>query len=463
MSVSQNTVLFIDDDEAATRQLSKSLERRGYDFDVSFAVSPEQALQKNSREKPEAIVLDLSLSEDSGPEGGIELLQQLREGDPTVRILVLTGHDSQEFGVRSLKHGAASFLSKPVQAEHLGVLLKDAVQSTLLKRSYIKLSKAPDSLHHLTGMRSRSEKMNTVIEAVAYAASHAQPVLLLGETGVGKGVIAQAIHQASSRKSRPFIRVQPRFGNSDLSASELFGHERGAYTGALESRRGLLEEAHGGTVFLDEVDELPTETQILLLHALQEKVFRRLGSSRDLRSDFRLIAASNRPLEDSLAEGKMRQDFYHRLAHVTIEIPPLRERMEDILELATESLRALINRENLKVQGLSAEASEKLLQYSWPGNIRELLAAVESAAFRAQFEGRIFLEPSDFQLRKKSPITGKGSFREQVRQFEQRLILDTLAQCENNQSRAAVRLQIDRSTMRRILERGVGKSKNRAN
>ena len=451
MSESLNTVLFIDDDAVATKATAKSLERRGYGFDFLFATETTSALRILQDKAPEAIVLDLSLSSDSDPQEGIEFLETLQSADPSVRVLILTGHDAREYGVQCMKRGAASFLTKPIDAEHLGAILRDAVQATQLRRSYLQLSKTPESVQSLTGLSSRSPSMQATLQAVAYAASHNQPILIVGETGVGKGVLAQAIHRASARRARPFIRVQPRFGSSDLSASEIFGHERGAFTGAIESRKGLLEEAHGGTLFLDELDELPLETQILLLHALQEKTFRRLGSSRDIKSDFRLLAATNRPIEESLEKGKIREDFYHRLAHVTIEIPPLRNRIEDIPDLANECLRNLSNRENLKVQGIAPEALEKLLHYSWPGNVRELLAVIESSAFRAQFENRRFIEVSDLGLKKKAKSSNGTSFREQVQAFEIRLLEEALLRSGNNQTKAAEQLKMDRSSFRRLL------------
>ncbi len=454
MSVSSNTVLIIDDDVAGSRATAQSLSRRRYSFDVIFASNESEALEQLREHSPEAIVLDLSLSEERGPQSGLELLEVLQREDPSLRVLILTGHDAKEFGLESLRRGAASFLTKPVDVEHLGALLRDAIHSTQLRRTYFGLSHTPQTLQSLTGLMSRNEVMKKVIEQVAYAGSHTQPVFLAGETGVGKGVIAQAIHRSSPRRSRPFIRVQPRFGSPDLSASEIFGHERGAFTGANEVRKGLIEEANGGTLFLDEVDEFPLETQILLLNALQERVFRRLGSNKENRSDFRLITATNRNVDDTLREGKLRRDFYHRIAHLTIEIPPLRARLEDIPDLANDYFRELSNRENLDVQGIAPSAMDRLFQYRWPGNVRELFAVIEGGAYRAEYEGRRFVEAKDFVFQEGAKILrAQGSFREQVRQFEARLLTETLSKFDNNQSKAASYLQLDRSTIRRLLRR----------
>lgn len=452
MSVSQNTILFVDDDRASLKATVQALRRHGFEFETLLAGTPGEALELLRESSPEAIVLDLSLSSEAGPAGGLELLEAMSEIDPSVRALILTGHDSREHGIECLKRGAASFLSKPVDTDHLGVLLRDAVQTTVLRRSFMQLATTPELLRSVPGLSSRSAAMKPVLETIAYASANNQPVLIVGETGAGKGVLAQAIHQGS-RRTGMFIRVQPRYGAHDLAASEIFGHERGAFTGALQMRKGLIEDANGGTLFLDEVDELPLETQILLLNALQEKTFRRLGSNRECRSNFRLVAATNRPLEVSLRSGKIREDFYHRIAHVVIELPPLRGRMEDIPDLALEHIRRLSNRENLSVQGLAPEAIEKLFRYAWPGNVRELFAVVENAAYRAQYEGRRFIEAADIILKKASSAEEAGSFRSQVRAYELRLIREALNRAGNNQSRAAELLRIDRSTLRRLLSR----------
>lgn len=448
-------VLFVDDDKTATSALIKAVLRRSPELKCLSAASAEEALSLAAKERPEAAIIDLALDPTIGPDSGFELIKKLIASDPSIRILVLTGHGSEEFGVRSLAYGAASFLIKPVLGEHLAALIKDAVSFSRLRRRYQELLDDTTGSRLFTGLRSRNKKMREVIEQAAFAASTNQPVLITGETGTGKGVLAGAIHRNSMRAERPFIRVQPAFVSQDLITSEIFGHQKGAFTGALENRRGLLEEANGGTLFIDEVDELPNDTQVLLLDVLQEKKFRRLGANREQTSDFRLITATNRALERLVERGKVREDFFHRIAHVLIEIPPLREREEDIIDLAEEFLRAAVSREKLQIQGFQKEAAAKLLSHKWPGNVRELQAVIESGVAYAHFYRRRFVEPGDLKLGRKPKQTGAegDGFRSRIKLYEEHLVKEALAQNNNNQSKAAEALKLDRTSFRRIMAR----------
>jgi two-component system, NtrC family, response regulator len=439
-------VLFIDDDVSSTSALIRALERRNAPFSCHASSSRESALEAVKRLRPPAAVLDLSL-DSTGPLGGLSLLEELLSADSTLRVLILTGHDTEEHGIQALQRGAASFLSKPVDAEHLLAVLRDAVAHAELQRSYLRLKRGGDD----GALTSRSPRMIQVLDSVRYAASTNQSLLLVGETGTGKGVIAQEVHRLSAGHTRAFVRFAPAFTSGDLVTSELFGHQRGAFTGAVSERRGVLEEADGGTLFIDEVDELPQETQVVLLNALQEKVFRRVGSNKNLRSHFRLISATNRPL-DTLVPERLREDFYHRIAHIVIEVPPLRDRREDIDELAEGFFRALVLREKLSLAGLLPEAREKLGRYPWPGNVRELQAVVEGAAYRARYEGKRFIAPEHVVLKAKRG-SAVSSLRSRVREFEASLVADALKQSNNNQTRAARLLGIDRSVLRRLIAR----------
>ena len=454
MQSSEQRCLFIDDDETSTRALIRRLQARNPNFQSLYAKSAESGLKLYRELAPEVVILDLSLDPLRGPDSGLELLPELLKISSDARVLVLTGHGAEEYGLKALELGASSFLSKPVLTNHLLSLISDGLSVAGLKRRYKQLcSKQSKSL---VGFETRSTKMSKVLENAQFAASNKQPLMITGETGTGKGLLAQAIHQAGPDNRKPFIRFQPNFGGSDLITSELFGHLKGAFTGAGENRRGLLEEVNGGTLFLDEVDELPLETQVLLLHVLQEKTFRRLGSNRDCHSDFRLIAATNRSVKTSLADKKLRLDFYHRIAHLTLEIPPLRERPEDIPDLAQDCLQSLSNRENLSVHGFSKEALAVLRACPWPGNIRELLAAVESGVYRASFANRRIVSSEDFGLNAETSLSLSqvtGSFSERIEQYKLQLIRETLEECNQNQSRAARILGLDRSSMRRILLR----------
>ncbi len=449
---SSEKVLFVDDDVASTRTLVNSLKRRGADFMALTASSASEALRVLESEHPEVAVVDLSLNPDEGPQSGLTLVSEIVAFNANIRVLVLTGHGAEEFGIKALNMGAASFVAKPVDALHILALIRDSLSVVRLKQSYQELASSPNGLQGRVGLFAASSKMKSVIEAVAYASSISQPVLIVGETGTGKGVIAQAIHRAGPRVKEPLIRVQPTFTSNDLLISEIFGHQRGAFTGAIENRKGLLEEAHKGTLFIDEVDELPKETQILLLNVLQERVFRRVGSNQEIRSDFRLITATNRPLDELVAKDRLREDFFQRIAHFVIELPPLRERTEDIPHLAQEFLQQTVSREKIAVFGFTPEAIGKLVQYNWPGNVRELLAVVEGGVFRANFANRRLVEPEDLHLRKKTTVRiNDGNFRERVKLYEWQLVQEALARVNGNQSKAAESLGLDRTVLRRIL------------
>ncbi len=449
------SVLFVDDDETTVRALVRSLERRAPPWESLITHTAADALSILQAQHPEVAVVDLSLDPALGPESGLALVESIVAKDPTTRVLVLTGHGSEEYGIAALKRGASSFLVKPAAVEHLLPLIQDAINYSHLLRQVNRSRSEAYEFERLTGLSTLNELMRKTLQQVAYAAATNQPVLIVGETGTGKGVLAQAIHTASKRSGH-FVRFQPSFCSGDLISSELFGHQKGAFTGAIDNRIGLIEEANRGSLFLDEVDELPLESQVMMLHVLQERAFRRLGSSKVIQSDFRLISATNRPLEESLAKHKLREDFYHRIAHLTIEVPPLRERIEDIPLLAQNFLRGLLARENLPVVNFRESALNKLQRYPFPGNVRELQAKVESAAYRAAFIGRRLIESEDLELDEKQSkqqrLAGL-SFRERIQNYELQLIRESLAKHNNNQSRAAASLGIDRTTLRRVLER----------
>ncbi len=449
-----SNVLFVDDDAQATQTLIRSLNRYQPSFQCHHASNASEALRLTSTLSPEVAIVDLSLIPQIGPESGFSLITQLLLLEPTLRIFVLTGHSGENFGIQAIQYGAASFLVKPIEPSHLLALILDGISYSLLQRHLRKVDGDRECSVSTSGLSSRNKKMREAIESVAFATTNLQPVFLLGESGTGKGVFAQAIHRGNPTRKGPFIRFQPSFGSQDLISSELFGHKKGAFTGATEDRNGLIEEANEGTLFIDEVDELPHETQLMLLNVLQERVFRRLGETKERRSQFRLIAATNRSFEDILKEKKLRNDFYHRIAHLTISIPALRERPEDIEPLAVEFLRMISNKEKLTVHGFTPQALLQLQSYSFPGNVRELQAKVEGAAYRAQFCERRLIDVSDLGLELKNNMPSlEVSFHEKISRYETALIQDALLKNDHNQTKAAQSLLLDRSTFRRILAR----------
>ncbi len=451
MENTESTILLVDDDPSVTDSLRRSLERRDSSLNIVTASTSLAAETAVATHRPHVAVLDLTLDPKEGPSGGLKLISALLLADPALRILVLTGHGDESTGVEAIQRGAASFITKPPALDHLLALILDGIEYSNLKRA-AQISIAPSDLFDALGLTTRSAAMGEALKQTLFAASHSLPTLILGETGTGKGLVAQAIHRASASHRGPFIRCQPNFGNPDLVSSELFGHERGAFPGAVEQRVGLIEAADKGTLFIDEIDELPQDTQVTLLHVLQERCFRRVGSLKERKSQFRLLVASNQPLE-RLAKEKLRPDFFHRIAHTTIALPPLRDRKEDIPDLVQQFIIATSSREKLAVHGITPDALTRLRSYAWPGNVRELQAVVENAAHRANFERRPMIADSDLRIVSELSAATVRSFRTQVDAYELRLIEDALKACDGNQSQAAEQLQLDRSTLRRILSR----------
>ncbi len=445
------SVLFVDDDDTGISRLIHELsclEPLIEYLSISVESRLAAALQQHS---PEVLIVDLNLDPLRGPVGGLEVIAQAHRRDPSLRIIALTGYDAATYGVQALHRGAASFIEKPANLDYLLALIRDGICYSQLKRSYLQSNRK--HLNQSIGITSQSKAMSDALEQLAYAATTKQPVLLIGETGVGKGVLTHALHQASKQAKKRLVRLPASFGSHDLVASELFGHERGSFTGATSTRHGLIQEAHGGILFIDEVDQLPAETQVLLLDTLQTKLYRSLGSNKTKHSDFRLVAATNRAEDELLGANGLREDFYHRIAHCTIRIPALRDRREDIPLLAEEFLHALVRKERLSIQGLTPEALNYLSGFAWPGNVRQLQAVVEGAVYRAAYERLRFVEVFHLEIRHTTTSKRHGSFRSQVHSFEERLVRQALADCNNNQSQAAKVLQLDRSSLRRIMHR----------
>lgn len=444
-------ILLVDDDGDLVQSLARALKVKLPQFAFQVATSTEKALQFVDAYHPLVIVQDLSLDEKGGAKSGLDLLYEIQTLDPTVRVIILTGHGSLEHGIKAIQAGAASFLEKPADIDHLSVLIEDCAKQTGLKRKLFQLSKR--EAQDFQGILGESDAAKQIREAVSYAAQTSQAVLITGETGTGKGLVARAIHNLSPRSTNNFVRYQPNFGTADLVASELFGHIKGAFTGADYDRRGLITDADKGTLFLDEIDELPLPTQVTLLHVLQEKCFRAVGSNKVLSVDFRLISATNQDIERSINSAKLRADLFHRIGHFKIHLPPLRERISDIQAITKGVLNNLRERERVNIFDITTEALEFLQRYGWPGNVRELEAVIESAAYLAQFRNRSVIESSDLKLGNAHSEIRIGGFNDQVEQFKATLINQALAKHAGNQVKAARELGIDRATVKRVITR----------
>jgi DNA-binding NtrC family response regulator len=446
-------VLLVDDDGELLQSLARAISSRVDPLRLSCSTAAHEAEAVVVRHRPRVVVLDLCLDERRGVESGFDLLTRCRAVDPSSRIIVLTGHGSLDHGVRALTLGAASFIEKPVEPEHLAAVIRDAATQAELRREYERLSceRVGAPTHGLIG---ESRSISRLRERISFVATTPQPVLILGETGTGKGLCARLIHERSTRRERRFVHYQPNYGGGDLAQSELFGHIKGAFTGATETRAGLALEADQGTLFVDELDEMPAEVQVRLLDLIQEQRVRAVGSDSYRKISCRIIAATNRPLEEALSIGKIRRDLYHRLAHNVLYIPPLRERLEDIPHLCHTFLRDMRTRELVQVFDLHPAVFSRLMHESWPGNVRQLQATIENAAYHAHYHHRSVITVEDLGHLASSKGAAEGqSFHSQVEAFKLRLIEDAVRDSDGSQVQAARSLGLDRGTLRRILSR----------
>src|SRR6478672_1864636 len=376
MNATGGRVLIVDDD-AASREL---LETRlgALNCDVEMAADGRQALAAVRCEPPSVMLLDLQMP---GMDG-MEVLQALRQDGIDIPVIVITAHGSIESAVAAMKQGAYDFILKPFDPKHLEIVVRKALERENLKREIEVLSEEVDRRYQL--VVGKSAGMTEAVTTAKKAAASKSTVLLLGESGTGKEIFARSIHNWSERNDKPFIAINCVGLSKELLESELFGHEKGAFTGAHELKKGKMELAHGGTVFLDEVGDISTELQTKLLRFLQEREFERVGGTQPIHVDVRVIAATNRELSSAIKEGRFRADLYYRLNVIPISLPPLRERREDITVLAQYFLRRFAAETKKNFTGMTAEAEARLVAYPWPGNVRELANAIERAAVLGQ-------------------------------------------------------------------------------
>jgi nitrogen regulation protein NR(I) len=450
-------VLIVDDEVNIRRVLAAMLKREGYE--VTTAADGEQALGVLQKTPVHVVVTDLVMPR----LGGMELLRHVAADFPDVPVIVITAHGSVDSAVAALKAGAFDYITKPFEQEDLKKVIAKAARAHDLERQNVHANFTDGDRPPLVG---ESPAMKAIYDIVAKVAESPSTVLITGESGTGKELIAKALHRGSSRRDKPLIKVNCAAIPKDLVESELFGYERGAFTGAVGSKPGRFELADGGTLFLDEIGEVPVEMQVKLLRALQESEFERVGGIKTIRVDVRLIAATNRHLEQLIEEGKFREDLYYRLAVVPIELPPLRERREDIPLLVKHFIRKYDERLGKRVEGIEDEALQLLLGYAWPGNIRELENLMERSVLFA--DGPLILASAlPDSLRERGgptpvPIAAVGplgsiaapsgaSMKEIVRhaqaELEKELISRALEETGGNVTRAAKRLQISRKSL----------------
>ena len=434
-------ILIVDDELVVRDSLQKWFDSEGYD--AGAVSSGREALFAVQQKQYDLALLDIKMP---GMDG-MELQKKLREVDSDLTVVIMTGYASVETAVEALKMGAYDYITKPIDPDELVHLVSNALGHKRYKRELERLRDNLQEIYPDTKLIGNSPAIRRVLELVEMVAATDTTVLIFGESGTGKELVARAIHAASPRRNMPMVVIHCGALTETLLESELFGHERGAFTGAQYRKKGKFEVADGGSVFLDEISDISLKTQTDLLRVLQEKEIQRVGGSQTVKVDFRCIAATNKNLEDLVKAGTFRPDLYYRLKVFAIDLPPLRERREDIPLLADHFLKKFATAMNKPLPTLAPQAIDLLLAHDWPGNVRELENAVE----RAMVIGRgPEIQPADFpfQLQPTEPVAGRT-----LDEIERGHIERVLQETAGNLSRAARILDIDRTTLYNKLRR----------
>jgi len=399
---------------------------------IVTAIDGQECLARIEAELPDVLLLDIEMP----VKNGIEVLQELRQSGSAVTVIMITAHGSIERAVQAIKQGAYDFIPKPFDLDHIVLTVEKALEREKLKRGLEQFAEEAGERYRLVG--GESPKMHQAIETAKKAAASKSTVLLLGESGTGKEVFARAIHEWSERRAEPFVAINCVGLAKDLLESELFGHEKGAFTGASQLKKGKLEFAHGGTVFLDEVGEISADLQIKLLRFLQEREFERVGGTQPVRVDVRVIAATNRDLGGAIKDGRFRADLFYRLNVIPIVLPPLRDRKNDISVLAKYFLRRFAAETKKNVNGITPDAEAWLAGYPWPGNVRELANVIERAVVLGQ-GGNVTLGDLPVQIVSNGAERSSDylSYRHALESAKREIVIKALAHTNGNRAAAA--------------------------
>jgi two-component system, NtrC family, response regulator AtoC len=446
MKPAGSSVLIVDDERTLSRAIKAFLSEAGYEAEI--AGDAESALELLPRLRPDVVFADVRLPGMSG----VDLLRRVREFDPAIPVIMMTAYGTIEGAVEAVKLGAFDYMKKPVDLEELKLLADRARETAQLKQELSFYRRRTLDEVPLTGLLGRSPAILAVMDRVRQVAvlDDTPPVLISGETGTGKGLVARTLHSSGPRAAKPFIDVNCTALPATLMEAELFGYERGAFTDAKESKLGLFEAAEGGFLFLDEIGDVELSLQGKLLRAIEERTVRRVGGIRDRRIDVRILAATNRDLEEQVQRNQFRGDLYFRLAVILLHLPPLRERGEDVLLLAEHFLERFSTKYGKQVRGIDEQAREVLLSYPWPGNIRELSHVIERAVLWSRdhtlgVEHLSLSTPSAVQQSEREP--------EDLPQWERSKIERAMREAGGNQTKAAQRLGITRDTLRYRLKK----------
>jgi DNA-binding NtrC family response regulator len=451
-------ILILDDEPDVAKSWARILELAGYQ--CLATTQPQEALRLLESERPDLLLTDLRMP---GVDG-MEMLRQARQIDPQMPVVMLTGNASVESAVAAIKAGAFDYLPKSFSNDQLRLIVERALTKRRLELEVLNLRDQLRSVFGFENVVGRSIALHRALELVRKAARSEANILILGESGTGKELIARAIHANSSRAAQPFVPVDCASLPENLLESELFGHEKGAFTGAVAAKQGLMEAAHRGTLFLDEVGEFPLGLQAKLLRALQERQIRRVGGTRQIDIDIRIVSATNRDLHALVAAGRFRQDLYYRINVIDIVLPPLRERRDDVELLATHFQQRYASNSRTAIKGFEPEAMIALDIYNWPGNVRELQNVVERACVLSEGE-MITLAELPAHLRTPSQPAGeppthpaatltlKEVKERWIAQLEAAYVADLLKQEGGNLSEVARKAGVNRKTIRRLLHK----------
>lgn len=441
------TILIVDDEKNTREGLARALKRQ---YRVFAAESAETALSVLSEE-----TVDLMLSDIRMPgEDGLSLLKTVRQRYPSVLCILLTAYGSIETSVEAMKSGAYDFLTKPVNLDQLDIKLDQALKTRKLESENRELRKRLDDRYGFENIIGTSEPMQALFDTIRQVSPTQANVLIQGASGTGKELVARAIHRLSTRSDGPFVAVHCAALSATLLESELFGHEKGAFTGAIAQSKGRFELANGGTLFLDEISEIDLSIQVKLLRVLETRTFERVGGEKTLSTDIRVVAATNRNLKEYVEAGKFREDLYYRLNIVDIRLPPLSERKSDIPLLCAHFIKDFSQKNNREITGIEPAAMALLQAYPWPGNVRELRNIIERMIVLSHGSLLTVMDvPANIRddAQKAAEAAGEPNRTESLAQTEKRKILSALEAAGGNRSRAAVALGISRRTLHRKL------------
>ncbi len=451
--VTVRSVLIVDD-EVGTRESIKMILK--HDYEVFLAKDAEEAFLQIKEHSPDVILLDIILPDIDG----LKVLEKIKGSDPDVIVIMITATKTVKTAVEAMKLGAYDYVTKPFDIDELRLIINRALSNQALEKEVKYLRQEIDKSFNFGNIIGKSGAMENIFKVVRQIADSKSTVLVMGESGTGKELIARAIHYNGNRKNYPFVTINCAAIPETLIESELFGHERGAFTNAIEKKLGRFEIAHHGTLFLDEIGELSLNTQAKILRFLEEKEFNRVGGSKTIKVDVRLITATNRDLNQLLKKGEFREDLYYRINVVPIIMPPLREKKEDILVLLDHFIKKFNTENNKKVKGVSKEALELMMNYDWPGNVRELENLIERVINLTSNE---YIQPNELPFSfinipkisglKESVLNGKVSFLKAEEEFEKEIILDALKRSNYIQSHAAEILGVSRRILKYKMDK----------